>query len=372
MYINLTSILCAWQFMYNFNGSWNIEYPDTTSIYQGFEFQLEDDMRIEITGEFPKVSYFSYQTYDLKNGINIDGIVDYEIVPYNNSNPYNTSQDSKLSSYYKIVVSRNGNSGYQNEIKALNNSDSVILMLRFYGKDPIVKDNANEYWGYTYPPRTFLIQNNTSEELPICKNQHTPYNSVLKEPQNRCNKNFTFIYPTDDNLKYMLPNNDANYMLSCMTWFNKSQIPIAVVSFDVPTISGGLYITPYISEKYTYDIRYISLSTVDRSPPRPVYQTTINIVPKMLISDSIDTIKKCKYTQNINGSFIQLPNVEYPGILYRQILTQSQVVPNASFQHGMADIQNNTYKNILNTMGRYYPRIDYYIYDNGKCDFIYV
>ena len=92
----------------------------------------------------------------------------------------------------------------------------------------------------------------------------------------------------------------------------------------------------------------------------------------MLISDSIDTIKKCKYTQNINGSFIQLPNVEYPGILYRQILTQSQVVPNASFQHGMADIQNNTYKNILNTMGRYYPRIDYYIYDNGKCDFIYV
>jgi len=71
----------------------------------------------------------------------------------------------------------------------------------------------------------------------------------------------------------MFRNRDANYLLSCADHSEPDEELWARVSGILPQTPTSLYEEPYVGNMKDYDVRYISISSVNRSPPSIVYQT---------------------------------------------------------------------------------------------------
>lgn len=71
-----------------------------------------------IRGQFPKVRYFSIQTYTFMRQP-IDGMADYEIIPVSGINPFNTPPsvygDTNQNGYFEVYITANGDKGRYNK-----------------------------------------------------------------------------------------------------------------------------------------------------------------------------------------------------------------------------------------------------------------
>jgi hypothetical protein len=113
-----------------------------------------------IRGQFPKVRYFSIQTYTFMRQP-IDGISDYEIKPITGANPFAEPLPEWAggeNGHFQVYITANGDRGYPNELKAYhpdrlltqlhrrNSTWGTFLMgLRYYASDP--RNDQTVQWG---------------------------------------------------------------------------------------------------------------------------------------------------------------------------------------------------------------------------------
>lgn len=113
-----------------------------------------------IRGQFPKVRYFSIQTYTFMRQP-IDGIADYEIKPVSGVNPFLKPLPEWAggqNGHFQVHITANGDRGLPNELKAYhpdrlltqlhhrNSSWGTFLMaLRYYASDP--RNDQAVPWG---------------------------------------------------------------------------------------------------------------------------------------------------------------------------------------------------------------------------------
>lgn len=125
-----------------------------------------------IRGQFPKVRYFSIQTYTFMRQP-IDGIADYEIQPVSGANPFAEPLPEWThgeNGHFQVYITANGDRGYPNELKAYhpdrlltqlshrNASWGTFLMgLRYYASDPcndqtVPWGRGRSLFGFVDPP----------------------------------------------------------------------------------------------------------------------------------------------------------------------------------------------------------------------------
>ncbi|KAM3568890.1 hypothetical protein VYU27_008995, partial [Nannochloropsis oceanica] len=116
-----------------------------------------------VSAAFPKVIYFSYQSYTLR-GLPLTSLSDRHIWPSSGKNPYREEAREDEMGTYDIHVTREGNKGWANEVRGLREDRTngtrtpytrvvdflenlSILMLRFY-----TPEQPPSVWGGVAPP----------------------------------------------------------------------------------------------------------------------------------------------------------------------------------------------------------------------------
>jgi hypothetical protein len=136
-----------------------------------------------------------------------------------------------------------------------------------------------------------------------------------------------------------LANADANYMIACI---EPGVLYKIIIKIPVLMCSLGFSGHPYINE--AYDMRYMSLSIVSTTAPRPTISTYK--IPCGVSEYSVEVLVDAAISK--------------PGLLYRQLL------PNPDFPYSIAkaknrcyDYVNRTYDDycIISVMDQYYPVI---------------
>ncbi|GAB5035197.1 deoxyuridine 5-triphosphate nucleotidohydrolase [Nannochloropsis oceanica] len=179
---------CAWQVIFD-PRLFTPVLLDTNSVYwlQALHFRTRNDV-FRITGTFPLVRYFSFQSYD-SAGKPLSSLPDYQLQPQSSGgiNPFvtlsssfhinNTSGSSSSSDclgQFEIYVTADGKHGYPNELAALRDPSLFIststILYRLYGVDPSVLEEGErgerdggeneevrtrhrwELWGFVEPP----------------------------------------------------------------------------------------------------------------------------------------------------------------------------------------------------------------------------
>lgn len=85
-----TQLGCAWSAAVT-AATYNVAFPDLNCVYQVLLYWgVTGKTTLRIDGQFPRVRYFSFQSYDLQSGTPIASLVDYEIEPLKGINPFKT------------------------------------------------------------------------------------------------------------------------------------------------------------------------------------------------------------------------------------------------------------------------------------------
>jgi hypothetical protein len=153
---------CAWTASADYQTA-NLFFPDAQSVYHLMVFPNfgPSDLAM-IEGEFPDSRYFSVQTYD-ENFSPIAGLKDLEVVPSEGVNSFARKSPLQIrDGRFKIVLSKDGNRGFPNELPInvgnFSSTTTGYVMMRMYGVDPLAKTNTNKLakWGYKDPPTISL------------------------------------------------------------------------------------------------------------------------------------------------------------------------------------------------------------------------
>jgi len=422
---------CSWRYMYSQlsrdSSAWNVAFPDQNSIYHAMLVYFNKDDEFVIKGpNIPYVRYFSLQTYD-PSAASIDSKIDYQLrTEYNSgSNAYSNATCGEAGDpqgSFDIRITAHGNkyqsNGFINELAALHKDRKAgffFLFLRLYDPEPYPEDGESwnkkmapminecygvegyganleeaKRWGWVCPP--ILKRTNAGSgimtELPYCvkgrddqfKNYNqgaTPGRLCLLRPNS---KNNLFL-PANSNMHGMFRNKDANYLMGCALHDEgigrirgkRDGKLWARLSGKLPKTPNSLYDTPYVGDPLEYDIRYISISSINRSPPSAVMMTLKDDeILSHLRSLGGDAERNREYViwfgpdesempqvaKDEGGIFVPWPReyqeddkgnvsfgdlVPYPGILYREILSQSQVLDDyeVTYEEGITDIIRN-------------------------------
>ena len=206
----------------------------------------------------------------------------------------------------------------------------------------------------------------------------------------------------------------------------------ARVSGVLPVTATSLYRKPYIGNPQSFDIRYVSISSVNRSPPGVVFRTVSDTeilefnrkkrkrgshgeiersysiwfgpdeqeMPEAAKAEGAMFLPWPREVHESDGDVAFGDLVPFPGVLYREVLSQSQVLPPSSvdFDQGVTDIVgevcskdvqgfgNNSSiycrhelccgdsppeccrsrKHIHAAMGEHMPKIEYFRYKAGE------
>jgi len=342
---------CSWRLMYSQlsrpSSPWNIAYPDQNSVYHATLVYLNEGDEIVIEGEkLPFVRYWSLQTYD-SHAMPVGVLRDFQTNTTRGTGP-NVYRDGDAGENrtsmggYDIRLTASGevyntdSRKHINEMRALpkhNRNGFFFLFMRLYDPEPYPQSEKHEIldpiqekcyghdlsnsemmveakrWGWACPPKlTRYNVNNINvtspddihkgfkgRDIPYCvKKRETaelnydqgaePRKTCLMKPNSKNN----FFLPQNAKMSGLFPNKDANYLLSCGE--NDGQL-WARVSGVLPQTPTSLYSSPYIGNFRDYDIRYVSISSVNRSPPSLVYQTlkdgdiVDHYVPKTITDD---------------------------------------------------------------------------------------
>tara|TARA_Y100000389_G_scaffold178371_1_gene191514 strand:- start:29604 stop:30611 length:1008 start_codon:yes stop_codon:yes gene_type:complete len=330
--MNLLNFTCAWCFIAN-STLLNIEWPDGNSQYYG---TIINNTKFKLNGIYPDARYFSYEVYSIDTWEPFwdihDNMIDTNNNPYIYDIPYNHSL------HYSLDIDINVN----------NSSDNYILIYRIY-------KGINNTGGVQLPELE-VYNNNQYNVIQQCNNKNRPTIDI----QN--NDPYYNLYHSNENNNFYLPqdtenlfiNYDARYLVA---FYNNSKkdFKFAKIQAKIPTFPKSFDKISYND----YDVRYFSFSIIDLSSPR---QTTQTIHDEILYNSSInDYVTLYLFCHNINNISLQLfpptkdnnyncsHNIEYFGVLYRQLLPQyKQQIPNMNFMSN---------KTISKKMGDYYPTI---------------
>jgi len=111
----------------------------------------------------------------------------------------------------------------------------------------------------------------------------------------RPNSKDNLFLPANDALNGEFRNEDANYLMGCVEIRpvlrpgapalrgssgelsagrrTKELTVWARLAGVLPSTAGGVYSEPYVGDPSSYDVRYVSISSTNRSPPSAVYKT---------------------------------------------------------------------------------------------------
>ena len=85
-----TQLGCAWSAAVT-AATYNVAFPDLNCVYQVLLYWgVTGKTTLRIDGQFPRVRYFSFQSYDLQSGTPIASLIDYEIEASKGINPFRT------------------------------------------------------------------------------------------------------------------------------------------------------------------------------------------------------------------------------------------------------------------------------------------
>ncbi|GMI32325.1 hypothetical protein TrRE_jg6375 [Triparma retinervis] len=460
---------CSWRYQYSQlsspSSAWNVAFPDQNSVYQAMLVYFNKHDEFVLNGpRLPYVRYFSLQTYDNK-AASVDSVRDYQVrTEYmSNSNVYSNATaggEGEPNGAFDVRITPHGgrydNNGFINELAALpltKRSGFFFLFLRFYDPEPFpesadtFKDKMSpvmescygsslssqesmeqaKKWGWVCPPA--LKRTNAGgglmQTLPYCvhgRDDSFKGYDQGKEPGKEC-----MLEPNTDNNMFLPPNSkmngefrnkDATYLYGCAEQVSpeKGSGLWARLSGTLPTSTTSLYSSPYVGEPEAYDVRYISISSINRSPPSVVYRTFMD--EEILAAnaelgkfgddgeadrryvmwfgpdeDSMPEAAKLEggifvpWAREIledDGGEVEFGDlIPHPGILYREILSQSQE-SELELERALWDDCDERLccgnsppaccrgrSHIQATMRQHYPSISYYTVDAmGKMEAI--
>ena len=252
---------------------------------------------------------------------------------------------------------------------------------------PYGKELAFE-WGWAPPPRVYikrahLHDGKTWEELPFCQYRRrkgfkllaylseiwpAPPPPFAGHPSVAPNRANNFFLPKYADREGKFASKDANYVGSVceprntniLTQNESSTAPPflwARVEGRLPRVPGSLYTPPYVANASDYDVRYVSLSAVHRTIPFRNHATVADtqiinhyrrrlalkegeewdgkyviwvVPPETEIGIDTPYPKEVREEGGVimkwGASLFGGRTVEYPGLLYRQVMAQSQVL----------------------------------------------
>lgn len=281
---------------------------------------IKDSTIIRIHGEFPKVRYFSYQTYEMPTGVPMASLPDYRIIPDDKQklNPYSSKPKGNTTekNTYTIYITPKGDHGLKNEIPILNsttpaskcndspNGCSTVLFLRLYigeaNYNPFDKGDDIVNWGYVAPPQVtqmdifnedgfFMnggspkeycneaIRNSVTQKLYVVQATKLEEVNKWEGSEDWDNKNNNFIIYTGRKNFTPFPNQDSSYLFASAN--PELVAPMALLM----KITGKLPVTPnsltepiYIGDAKNYEVRYFSLSTINPATTQPTYDAIID------------------------------------------------------------------------------------------------
>ncbi|GMI10953.1 hypothetical protein TrVE_jg5883 [Triparma verrucosa] len=413
------------------NSAWNVAFPDQNSIYHASLVYFNEDDEFVIKGpNIPYVRYFSLQTYD-PTAASLDSVIDYQMrTEFNSgSNAYNNAtcgEAGDAQGSFDIRITAHGmkysDNGFINELAALPLDRShgfFFLFLRLYDPQPYPEDNDSwskkmspmidecygvegvenmeeaKRWGWVCPPT--LKRTNTHSglmtELPYCvagrDNNFKNYNQGAA-PGRLCllrpNSKDNLFLPANDNMHGMFRNHDANYLIGCALHNREEDEDKekphlrgrtsrtgdlwARVAGELPLTANSLYDSPYVGDPTNFDIRYISISSINRSPPSAVMKSVKDdeIIAHLKAregelsrnrnyvlwfgpdEESLPPVARKEggmympwpreQLEDENGTVTFGDLVPYPGILYREILSQGQTLSDdeVDYSQGITDI----------------------------------
>lgn len=327
MYIALLSRqhpfpFCAWQVIFD-PQLYTPVLLDTNSVYwlQALHFRTRSDV-FRITGRFPQVRYFGFQSYD-SAGMPLSSLPDFLVRERPGStNPFTNLGLSPAhvnsTGHFEIYVTADGNHGYPNELAALREPSLLIstttILYRLYGTDPSVggpeaaKQHRWKLWGFVEPPvvaKRVGVKGKGShkeaewEVLPPCSQW-----DLVRVAQEfvAAERKYLFPLPPQDDVcglydkvgrdgvvPHMFPyghleprgihnyvvytNKDSNYLYWCDSTPRLGDAFVLVLRGTLPRTPAGLYTSPRIADPGAYDARYVSISTVENMAPSDTYQS---------------------------------------------------------------------------------------------------
>lgn len=329
-FYNLT---CAWCFIAN-STLLNIEWPDGNSQYYG---TIVNTTRFKLSGSYPNSRYFSYELYSLDNWEPFWDIHDKQIVA--ETNPYlNPSIAYNSSIKYNLDVDLNSHE---------YNDVLYLLIYRIYL-------GVNETGG-VHLPYIYTFRDGDWSEIVQCEQDTRPVIDIQNTPPQyklyKSNEDNNFYPP--QNKSNLFINYDARYMVS---FYNNSAetFGYAKIKVKIPDYSKTIQETA----RGAYQVRYLSLSTIDLSSPR---QTTQTINDELLYNHSIDgTVTVYLFCRSLGNATLQLyppsndnytcdNQTRYFGVLYRQLLPK--------FPNEIPNTPEASQDELSKMMGDYYPEI---------------
>jgi hypothetical protein len=315
---------CGWQIFISCR-TYNLAVPDENAVYQAMILEnITSNNIIRIQGPFPKLRYFSYQTYQPADGRPLGTIPDFKMKPDGDGiNPFATpakAQDWMASpDTYSLYITPTGKMGYPNELPVLNITSpadqcdtsptgcQVVVFFRLYvgekNFDPYSKfDEAQAQWGYVDPP-TILRRSalnfaafdkgekgitpypvcSTPTRLAITSRLFDMHKSKMqrenqyKGSPHLDNKDTNFILYTGRKHYTPFPNMDSNYLFSAANpGLMEPYVLMATIEGRLPITPAGLTTDPRIGDPNSYEVRYVSLSTIQPGSFQPTYSALMD------------------------------------------------------------------------------------------------
>jgi len=336
---------------------------------------FDENTVYQITGQFPKTRYFSYQTYSLgktsQDGmLNVDSASDFDLEPDSGKNPWmEPIANDYERGVYTIHLTKNKDKNLKNERQAIHedsDSSTSFIIMRLYRLEEGVIDTAlgdyrRAFGGVPAPivkkmgdDGIFYVLRDCHLELPYRKEKET-YHELREEFQaqscikNRQTGRFSVYrgppYEVSENSRPLFSNNDGDYLQYCNNEEDVGQDPLYIVTGKLIGTSQSLYNDRgvQVADWENYQARYVSFTSTDAAAPTVSFKTFCDEdirqfyadVPdwdgsySIVVGASEEFASGCgKYNSNTDMflPFIK-PDTLYPrspGVMYREILPKTQ------------------------------------------------
>lgn len=313
---------CNWMYRYDaMVNDFNVEFPDMHAVYHGAVIMKTSELTM-IVPQRPQARYFSVQLYDVKNAdapigfwsdrdlLGPDGLDDPEA-------GFRWARDVNATSVYLLIF-------------------RVYLPMRG-NPGAIPPSPLHPSWGFVPVP---ALRRDGGREPPCAQiNSSIPSVSTNYSDINCGSHKFPYgHWVVPPSFERSLSNHDASYLITCLppgtgTVRVSGRLPLQPCSIST--------VLPTLANASLYDVRYVSLSVVSMVAPRPTVKT---------------------HTFDCRAGAIDLtvdipPDVQMPGLLYRQLLPNDDFKP--SVANANAKCRNSDSTTCVQlVLGDYYPKLD--------------
>jgi len=336
---------------------------------------FDENTVYQVTGQFPKTRYFSYQTYSLgasreEGMLNVASASDYDLIPDSGKNPWQEYIANDFErGVYTIHLTRDGDKGLLNERRAIHpngGSNTCFIIMRLYrteeGADDTFLGDRNRAFGSVPAPIVkkladdgkFYVLRDCHMELPYKKEKETYHELRAQYKSQGCHKNretgrFSVYrgppYEISENSRPLFSNNDGDYLQYCNNEEDVGQDPLYVVKGKLTSTAQSLYPERgvQVADWEDYEARYVSFTSTDAAAPTVSFKTFCDEDIRQFYSDVEDWdgsyeivfgateefAKGCGKYNKKKQMFLPFikPDTLYPrspGVMYREILPRTQ------------------------------------------------